>query len=186
MTKYRFYGLGGEKEGIFSPTFSPTTNYTIHLTPIYQFPPKSPAPISSRVSLERLTTPFFLAPYLQFARIGYTPQSLITRNPKALFEGKSERDRAFGGEQEPLPRLMRSGFKGDQPTLPLASKMGVKIPLKASKDEGLGGMDTNQGVEKRKPLECSVDEGWEYKGVEKHMAMCLCYRGLGDSLTRDN
>ena len=136
MTKYRFYGLGGEKEGIFSPTFSPTTNYTIHLTPIYQFPPKSPAPISSRVSLERLTTPFFLAPYLQFARIGYTPQSLITRNPKALFEGKSERDRAFGGESKVLPHLMKRGFEGDQVTLPLDSYSEIKMPIKASGNEG--------------------------------------------------
>jgi len=29
------------------------------------------------------------------------------------------------------------------------------------------GMDTIQGVEKEKPKEYSVDEGWEYKRVEK-------------------
>jgi len=36
-------------------------------------------------------------------------------------------------------------------------------------------------VEKEKPLECSVDEGWEYKRVEKPMDMSICYKGLGDS-----
>jgi len=33
------------------------------------------------------------------------------------------------------------------------------MPIKASRDEGLRGMDTNLGVDRRKPLECSVDEG---------------------------
>jgi len=48
------------------------------------------------------------------------------------------------------------------------------------------GMDTNQGVEKRKPLECSVDEGWEYKRVEKPMAMSICNKGLWDNYKSTN
>ena len=179
MTKYRFYGLGGEKEGIFSPTFSPTTNYTIHLTPIYQFPPKSPAPISSRVSLERLTTPFFLAPYLQFARIGYTPQSLITRNPKALFEGKSERDRAFGGESKPLPRLMGRGFEWDQASLPLDSYFEVKMSIKTCENDDLEGMDTDQGWRDESPKNAVWIRVYVKKWWRKEGAFSLYNKDLG-------
>ncbi len=46
-------------------------------------------------------------------------------------------------------------------------------------------MDTNQGVEKEKPQEHSVDEGWEYKRMEKPMAIFMYYKGLGGNYMSD-
>ena len=168
MTEQWFSELAGKKVSSLLPTLSLSKHYTIPQSKTSPPPTQSPAPISSRVNFNTIKMPVFVFQKLGFARIGYASQSLITNNPKALFEGKSERVRAFGGEGKVLPHLMGRGFEGYQTTLPLASEIGVKIPFKSCGDKGLEGMDTNQGVEKRKPQECSVDEGWEYKG-------CLLY-----------
>jgi len=108
-------------------------------------------PSSFRASLERLANPSFFATKPQFAKIRYAPQSLITRNLKALFKGKSKRDRAFCGESESLPHLMRRVIEGDQTTHRLDSYSEVKMPLKTSENESLKGMDTNQGWRRKSP-----------------------------------
>ena len=178
MTKQRIYGIGGEKSGIFPLTFCTTTYYTIHLPQICPSPSKNPYPISSIENLNTLKTPDSVSPKAGFARIRYALQSLYKRNLKALFKGKSKRDRVFCGEGKVLPRLMGRVFEWDQPALLLDSYSEVKMPIKTSENESLKGMDTNQGMEKEKPQECSVDEGWEYKGVEKPMTMYICNKGL--------
>jgi len=179
MTEQGFNELAGKKVSSLLLTLSLSKHYT---TPLLQTSPppfQNPIPISSIANLNTIKKPDSVFHRVGFARIGYTSQSLITRNPKALFKGKSKRDRAFGGESEPLPRLIQRGFEGDQTTLPIASEIGVEIPLKASCSDGLRVMDTNQGVEKRKPQECSVNQGLKDKGWRKTMIMSMYYKGLG-------
>ncbi len=161
MTKYGFNDLGGEKLDIFSPTFSPTTHYTIHLPQIYPSPSKNPAPSSSRANLSSTKTPFSVFQKTGFTRIGYASQSSITTNSRTIFEEKSERVRAFGGEGKVLPRLMGRGFERDQTTLPIAREMGVEITLKVCSDEDLMGMGTSQGVEKRNVINEAVIRTYE-------------------------
>jgi len=178
MTEHELNGLAGKKVSSLLPTLSLSKHYTTPLPQISPPPTQNPTPSSSRENLSITKMPISVFQKVGFAKIGYASQSLITRSLKTLFEGKSERDRAFGGESKVLPRLMRSGFEGDQATLPLDSVKGIKIPLKGCGDKGFMGMDTIQGVEKRKPQECSVDEGLKHGRVDKPMAISICYKGL--------
>ena len=116
MTKHGNYGIGGEKLGIFPQTLSTTTHYTVHLPQISPPLDQNPAPSSSIESLETPEIPNPVYHKAGFAKIGYASQSLITNNPKALFEGKSEGVRAFGGDSESLPRLMERGFERHDPS----------------------------------------------------------------------
>jgi len=186
MTEQGFNELAGKKVSSLLLTLSLSKHYTSPLPQISPPPTQNPYPSSSRAILNTPKTPDSVFHKAGFARRGHASQSLSVRMPRGIFKGKSERDRAFCGESESLPRLIQTGFEGDRTTLPLASKMGVKIPLKDSDIEGLMGMDTNQGVERKKPLECSVDEGWEYKRVEKPMAMSICNKGLWDNYKSTN
>ena len=181
MTEQGFSELAGKKVSNLLPTLSLSKHYTFPLTQSCQILAKNPTPSSSIESLKHFKNTDSVFQKVGFAKMGHASQILPVRMPRGIFKGKSERDRGFGGESKPLTRLMGRGFEGVRTTLPLASKMGVKMPFKDSESEGLMGMDINQGVEKEKPLECSVDEGWEYKRVEKPMAMCICYKGLWDN-----
>ena len=181
MTEQGFNELAGKKVSSLLPTLSLSKHYTTPLPQISPPPTQNPTPSSSKENLSITKTPDSVFQRVGFARLGYALQSLINKETRGIFKEESERDRAFGGESKVLPRLMRRGFEGDQTTLPLASEMGVKKPLKACGNDGSMGMDTNQGVERRKPQECSVNEGWERKGVEKDYAMCICNKGLWDN-----
>ena len=145
MTKHGNYGIGGEKLGIFPLTFCTTTHYTIHLPQISPPPTKNPTPSSSRENLSITKTPISLFHKAGFAKMGHASQSLPVRMPRGIIKGKSKRVRAFCGESEPLPRLMRRGFEGDQTTLPLDSYSEAKMPIKASEDEGLRGRTQIRG-----------------------------------------
>jgi len=137
MTKQGFSELAGKKVSNLLPTLSLSKHYT---TPLFQISPppyQNPTPSSSRANLSSTKTPFSVFPKSGFAKIGHASQSLIIRNLKALFKGKSKRDRAFCGESEPLPRLMGRRFEGDQPTHRLDSYSEVKMPIKVSRDKGL-------------------------------------------------
>ena len=126
MTKHGNYGIGGEKVGIFPLTFCTTTHYTIHLPQICSSPSKNPAPISSRENLSTTKTPISVFHKTGFARIGHTSQSLIIRNPKALFEGKSLRVISNCGEGKVLPHYMQNRFEGYKGSLHQYSNKGVK------------------------------------------------------------
>ena len=181
MTEQGFNELAGKKVSRLLPTLSLSKHYT---TPLPQISPpltQNPTPSSSIENLSITKTPDSVFQRVGFSKIRYASQSLINKETRGIFKEESERDRAFGGESKVIPRLMRRGFEGDQATLPLDSVKGIKIPRKGCGDKGLMGMDTIQGVEKRKPQECSVDEGWERKGVEKDYAMCICNKGLWDN-----
>ena len=93
---------------------------------------------------------------------------------------KYEEDRAIAGEAKVLPRLMQRGFEGVQCNLPLASRIEVRIPLKACGDDGLG--SSGQVREWRKEIGLSEVVIKTYsKGAWKWFhAICMCYKGLGD------
>ena len=120
-------------------------------------------PISSSciASLDTLEITYTLFLKTGFARIRDILQSLIIKDLRGIFKEKFRENRAIGGESKVLPHLIQKGFEGGRGSLPLDSYSEVKMPLKASRDEGLRGMDINLGVERRKPQECSVDESWD-------------------------
>ena len=178
MTEQGFNELAGKKVSNLLPTLSLSKHYT---TPLFQISPppyQNPTPSSSRENLSITKTPDSVFPKSGFAKMGYAPQSLYKRNPKALLERKSKRDRAFCGEGEPLPRLMGIGFEGDQPTHRLDSYFEVKMSFKTCENQGSMDMDTDQGVERKKPRECSGYEGREHKRVEKGVCYMYMIQGI--------
>jgi len=126
MTKYRFYKQGGEK-GDLPPYLYTTTNYAISFLLYIPFNTLNLLPPSCRASLESIETPDFLTLTPQFARKGNASQSLITRNPKALFKGKSLRGLSNSGESKVLPRYMQNRFEGHKGFLHQASKKGINL-----------------------------------------------------------
>ena len=113
--------------GIFTLNDLTTTHYPISSLLHSQFSTLNPLSTSCRASLDRLTNPCFLATKPQFAKKGYTSQSLITRNPKALFKGKSLRGLSNSGESKVLPRYMQNRFEGHKGFLHQASKKGINL-----------------------------------------------------------
>ena len=126
MTKHGDYSRGGDNMGIFTLNALITTHYSISFLLHSQFNTLNPLSTSCRASLERLTTPCFPATKPQFARKGYAPQSLIIRNPKALFKGKSERSAVICGENKLPARLWQSSLEAKTILLHQASKRGAK------------------------------------------------------------
>jgi len=104
-----------------------TTHYPISSLLHSQFNTLNPFPTSCRASLESITNPSFLILKPQFARKGYTSQSLITRNPKALFKGKSEGGTVKSGESKVLPRYTQNRFEVNKGFLHQDSKKGIGL-----------------------------------------------------------
>ena len=126
MTKHGDYGRGGDNMGIFTLNALITTHYSISSLLHSQFNTLNPFPTSCRASLESITNPYFPILKPQFTRIGYTPQSLITRNTKALFKGKSLGDLVLSGESKVLPRYMQNRFEGYKGLLHIDSYRGAE------------------------------------------------------------
>ena len=183
MTKYKLLELGGEKKRIFLLNDLITIYYAVFLLQSYSIHTRKPTPYSCRESLKTLKIPSSVFQKPESARIGYASHSLIIRDIKTLFEGKSKRDRVFGGESKPLPRLIQTGFEGDQTTLPLASEMGVKISLKGSGSDGLRGMGLKSGWRRKSPKNAVWMGVGSIRGWRNVYAICICYKGLGDNCT---
>jgi len=127
MTKHGDYSRGGDNMGIFTLNALITTHYSISSLLHSQFNTLNPFPTSCRASLESIETPYFLILKPQFARIGYAPQSLITRNLKALFKGKSEGGTAKSGESKVLPHYTQNRFEVNKGFLHQDSKKGIGL-----------------------------------------------------------
>ena len=135
---YRIYKLYWRNKSHFPLSLPYTTHYTIFVFQNHPFPTQNPLPTSCRASLDNPESPDSVYHKAQFARIKGISQSLIATDSKALFKEKYEEDRAIAGEAKVLPRLMQRGFEGVQCNLLLASRIEVRIPLKACGDDGLG------------------------------------------------
>jgi len=151
MTEQGFNELAGKKVSSLLPTLSLSKHYTTPLPQLSPPPAQNPTPSSLRESLSTTITPYPVCIRAGFAKMRHAHQRLIRRNLKALFEGKSERDRAFGGERKVLPHLMQKGFEGDQASLPLDSYFEVKMSIKTCENDDLEGMDTDQGWRDESP-----------------------------------
>ena len=180
MTKYRFYRQGGEKR-IFLSSLSPTTDYTIPLSQTHPFPTQNPTPTSCRASLDTLESPNSVYHKAQSTRINAISQSLIVRNSKAISKGKSKKDRVFAGEGKVLPRLWWRGFEGVRCSLLLVSEIGVRIPIKARVDEGLGSSGQIKGWKREIGLSEVVIRAYGKGGWKGFHAICICYKGLEDN-----
>ena len=112
MTTYKSCGLTGEKKDIFLLNALTTMNYAIFILHSCPIPTQNPTPTLCRASLGTLKNFNFLALRAQNARIRHFPLSLIVRDSKALFEGKSPDDTSYVGESKVLPHPWHRRFKG--------------------------------------------------------------------------
>ena len=112
--------------GIFTLNALITTHYSISFLLHSKLKTLNPLSTSCRASLERLTNPSFFILKPQFAKMGHASQSLITRNPKALFKGKTKRSAVICGENKLPARLWQSSLEAKTILLHQASKRGAK------------------------------------------------------------
>ena len=137
-TVYKIYKLYWRNKNHFPLSLPYTTHYTLSIPQSCLISTQNPAPNSCRASLCTLKTLNSLAPKALYARIKGISQSLISTDSKALFKEKYEEDRAIAGEGKVLPRLWQRGFEGVRCNLLIASRIGVRIPIKSCGDDGLG------------------------------------------------
>ena len=93
---------------------------------------------------------------------------------------------AIRGESKVLPRLWWRGFEGVWSFLQLDNELEVKMPLKASGDEGLKASGSNKAGDKKYGLSDVVIKAYSKGGWRKLFTMYICNKGLGDNIRADN